>query len=98
PTGLPERAMRATTCTFWPGAKARPGTTASDALSDTLCGKRLSRRLTASGGPGCAGSRTNTNNGAAWDAAGGTEGATETYTRTTAPACAAAGAGAPPES
>ena len=85
--------MRATTCTLWPDAKARPGIMASEGASETICGKRLSRRFTASGGPGCAGSRTKTNRGEASTAAA-SAGATCTFTRTTAPGFGADGCGA----
>src|SRR3984893_10976013 len=95
PTGFPERAIRATTCTLWPGAKARPGIIASDAASDTTCGKRLSSRFTASGGPGCAGSRTKTNSGEAPTEVA-SDGASVTFTRTTAPAFAVGGCGGTP--
>ena len=64
PVGLPESAIRATTSTCWPMLKLRPAIMESAAVSSTSCGKRLSSRFTASGGPRSPGARTKTNSGA----------------------------------
>src|SRR5690348_12664396 len=83
--GLPERAIRATTCTFCPAENARPGTMESAGVNSTVWGNRLASRFAASGGPGWPGSRTNTKSGAASGADFDNRGESSIWTRTAAP-------------
>src|ERR1700722_3872477 len=62
----------------------------SAGVSSTVCGKRLASRFAARGGPGCAGSLTNTNSGAASGAAFDNSGDSSMCTRTAASAAFAA--------
>src|SRR6202789_4581562 len=56
----------------------------SAGVNSTVCGKRVASLFAASGGPGCAGSRTNTKSGAASGADFDNAGASSMWTRTAA--------------